>query len=86
MRSRTLGCGAVLLLLGLWIWLSALGVPYIDFGRNWPLILVALGLYIIIRRIVQQLRGRRSVDRVISDLEAGRIDVDEAVSRIRRSK
>ncbi len=86
MLKRTIGWGLVLVVVGLWIWLSALGVPYVDFGRNWPLLLVAFGLYLIVRRAVRHVRRRRRPSDVITDLEAGRIDVDKAVNEIRRSQ
>jgi len=79
---RRLWWGVALLVLGLWIWLSALGVPYISFRTNWPLLLVALGVYIIVRRW-RRGRGRRRVRVIINDLESGRVDVEEAISEIR---
>ena len=81
---RRLWWGVAVLVLGLWIWLSHLGVPYISFGTNWPLLLVGLGVYIIVRRVRRTARRRRRKVHVIIDrLEEGRIDVDEAVSEIR---
>jgi len=85
-KRHVIGWGVVLVVVGLWIWLSALGVPYVDFGRNWPLLLVAFGVYIIVRRAVRRSRRRRTADAVIADLESGRIDVEKAISQIRRSK
>lgn len=85
MTSRMLGWGVAVAVVGIWIWLTALGVPYVDFGRNWPLLLVALGIYIVVRGALKRARRRRSADAVIAELEAGRIDVDEAVSQIRRA-
>ncbi|MEO0082040.1 MAG: hypothetical protein ABIL25_07095 [candidate division WOR-3 bacterium] len=81
---RRLGWGIVILVTGLWIWLSHLGVPYISFARNWPLLLVGLGSYIVVQRVRRAVRGRRRNVRVIIDrLEEGRIDVEEAISEIR---
>jgi hypothetical protein len=77
--------GIILIIIGLWIWLSSLGVPYISFSKNWPLLIVALGLYIIIRRLTRRHRWvRRS--QVISDLEQGKINVDEAVDKLKEGK
>jgi amino acid permease len=77
--------GIILIIIGLWIWLSSLGVPYISFSKNWPLILVFWGLYIIIRRLTRRQRWvRRS--QVISDLEQGKINVDEAVNKLKEGK
>ena len=77
--------GIILIIIGLWIWLSYLGVPYIAFNKNWPLILVFFGFYIIIRRMTKSSYWvRRS--QVISDLEQGKITVDEAIEKLRRRK
>lgn len=84
---RIVGWGIFLVLLGAWIWLSALGVPYMNFGRDWPLLVVAFGIYVIYRRIARYRRHhRKSASQVITDLESGRIDVDKAVAEIRRSQ
>ncbi len=53
--KRMLGWGVALVLIGLWIWLSALGVPYISFATNWPLLLVAFGLWLIVHRLTSSL-------------------------------
>jgi hypothetical protein len=82
-----IGWGVFFVVLGLWIWLSALGVPYISFATNWPLLLVALGVYIIAHRARRHPRWhRKSASDVLSELESGRIDADKAVDEIRRSK
>jgi hypothetical protein len=84
--KRMIGWGVFTVVLGLWIWLSALGVPYISFATNWPLLLVALGVWLIVRRLVRRSRrGRRRTD-VLGDLEQGRIDVEKAITEIRRSR
>ena len=84
---RIIGWGIFLVLLGAWIWLSALSVPYMNFGRDWPLLVVAFGIFIIYRRIVRYSRHhRKSAAQVITDLESGKIDVDKAVVEIRRSR
>jgi ABC-type amino acid transport system permease subunit len=84
---RMIGWGVFFVVLGLWIWLSALGVPYIDFSRNWPLLIVAFGIYIIVHRTLRHRRRhhKRASD-VITDLESGKIDADKAVAEIRRSR
>jgi ABC-type amino acid transport system permease subunit len=85
-RRHVVGTGVALVVVGLWIWLSALGVPYIAFSRNWPLLIVALGVHIIVRSVVRRARRRRSAAEVLTDLEVGRIDVDKAVEEMRRSQ
>ena len=83
---RMIGWGVFLVILGAWIWLSALGVPYISFERNWPLLIVAFGVGLIVRKLVRHARRGRSRVEVLSDLEQGRIDVEKAIVEIRRSK
>jgi len=77
--------GIILIVIGLWIWLSSLGVPYISFSKNWPLILVFWGFYIIIRRLTRRQRWVRH-SQVINDLEKGKINVDEAVNKLKEGK
>jgi len=84
---QMIGWGIFLVVLGAWIWLSGLGVPYIDFSRNWPLLIVAFGIYVIVHRMRRYRRWhRKSASAVITDLESGKIDVDKAVAEIRRWK
>lgn len=83
---RRLKFGILLLAVGVWIWLSNLGVPYISFRQNWPLLLVALGVYVIFRVASRRRRRRHTSAEILGELEHGRIDVDEAVERIRRGE
>lgn len=81
---RRLWFGIIVLVVGLWIWLSALNVPYISFARNWPLLIVALGLWVVVRGIRRATRRRRRRIRyIVDDLERGRIDVEAAITEIR---
>lgn len=73
--------GIILIIIGLWIWLSYLGVPYISFNKNWSLLLVGLGIYIIIRRLTRY-RPRLNRRQILSDLEQGKITVDEAIEQL----
>lgn len=84
--KRLVGWGIFMVVVGLWIWLSALGVPYMEFRRDWPLLIVAAGIAIIVRRIRRHIRQGRSQSQIIADLEAGKIDVEKAIIQIRRSK
>ncbi|MEO0078048.1 MAG: hypothetical protein ABIK86_03505, partial [candidate division WOR-3 bacterium] len=83
---RMLWIGTVMVALGLWIWLSALGVPHMMFRRDWPILIIVLGGYIIFRRLRRWQQRRKSAAQVITDLEAGRIDVERALDEIRRSR
>jgi thiol:disulfide interchange protein len=83
--KHVVGWGVVLVLLGAWLWLSQLGVPYCDFGRDWPLLLVAFGVWRITRRIARAARRPRRRRSVLDDLETGRIDAETAIVRIKGS-
>jgi len=78
--------GLVVLGLGLWLWLSNLGVPYVTFSRNWPLLLVALGVYVVVRVATRRRYRRRTRAEILDDLEAGRINVEQAVDKLRRGR
>jgi hypothetical protein len=81
-----IGWGVALVVIGLWIWLSALHVPFMVFSRDWPLLIVACGVWHIVRRVRRHRRWhRKSASDVLSDLELGKIDADKAVDEIRRS-
>lgn len=84
--KRLLGWGAFMIVVGLWIWLSALGVPYMEFRRDWPLLVVVAGFVLVWRRMRRYVRQGRSRSQIISDLEAGKIDVEKAINQIRRAK
>jgi hypothetical protein len=81
---RRLWWGIAVLLIGTWVWLSALGVPYISFRQNWPLLIVAFGVLVLIRGIRRATRrSRRSARVIISDLESGRVDIEEAIREMK---
>ena len=82
---RRIGFGLILALIGTWAWVSNLGVDgYFSFHRSWPVLIVLFGVWLVVRaiRFAVRHRGLRSKD-VIRDLERGRIDVDEALARLR---
>jgi hypothetical protein len=83
-EMRRLWWGIAVLLVGLWVWFSALGVPYISFKQNWPLLIVAFGVLVLVRGIRRAVRRRRRSARVIiSDLESGRVDIEEAIREMK---
>lgn len=87
--------GLVMLLLGGLIWASNLGYVSLSFrfSRDWPIIIVAIGLMSIWdalfgrhwwgHKFCGQGGGKRdNVSRVLEDLEKGKIDADEAARRM----
>jgi glucan phosphoethanolaminetransferase (alkaline phosphatase superfamily) len=77
--------GLLFIALGLTIWFSNVTLLP-SFGVLWPFIFVAIGLTIIIFVIAKRTRKQPSVNVIIDKLEEGKIDVDEAVDEIRKSK
>jgi len=81
---RRLLWGVAVLVVGLWVWLSALGVPYVSFRQNWPLLIVAFGVLVLVRGLRRAVRRRRRTARVIiGDLESGRVDIEEAIREMK---
>ena len=77
--------GLVFIAVGLIIWFAYLGwLP--PFAQWWPFLLVALGVCIIIAVLVKRIRRHRSVGDIIDKLENGKINVDDAVKEIRRTR
>lgn len=48
---RRLWWGIILIIIGLWIWFSYLGIPFLSFGRDWPLIIIVWGIWKIVKAI-----------------------------------
>ncbi len=72
--------GIIFLGIGLWIWLSNLGIRFINFSRDWPVLLILLGLWIILKRFKKR---KPKIHRVLNEIEKGRISVNEAVKKIK---
>ena len=66
-----------LIFVGFFIWFGNLG--FLNLSRDWPLILIVLGILGIISALR---RGRKA--RVIRDLEKGNITVEEAEEKLKK--
>lgn len=48
-----MGCGLLfaifLILIGVWIWASNYGITVFSFYRDWPIIIVLIGIYIFLK-------------------------------------
>jgi MFS family permease len=85
----------VLLIVGALIWLANMGILNWNWGRDWPWILIVLGILgiagAIWRKVRNAIRRRPTVRRVIrvnraeilKDLEEGKITSEEAERRLR---
>lgn len=90
----------LLVIIGVWIWLTNLEVSFFnfEFKRDWPLILIALGLYWLIKGLIVRRRKffgfgclfnhrpkkeKDEIRKVLADLAEGKIDSIEASERIK---
>jgi len=73
----------VFIVLGLWIWLSNLG--YLYFKRDWPILLVIIGIYMILTGVSHTMKrkSRKDVKKILKELEEGKINADEAARKMR---
>ncbi len=67
---------SVLIFIGLFIWLGNLQI--LNFSRDWPLILIFLGVITLFSAFKKRKRYK-----IISDLEKGKISAREAEKRLR---
>lgn len=79
----------ILIILGVLFWLGKFGVIDFYWSRDWPVVLIALGVFSLVNHIAGRIKRRKSPSRmhrdVLDQLESGAIDAEEAVRRMRRS-
>ena len=81
MRGK-IATGLTLFIIGLWIWLSNMGI--LNFGRDWPFILVIIGLYFLIEALIPKRRkNKRDLEGILKELEENRITTEEALKKIK---
>jgi hypothetical protein len=56
---RKIWWGVVLIIIGLWIWFSHMGIPFLSFGRDWPIILIIWGFWILVKTIRKTVGSQR---------------------------
>jgi hypothetical protein len=56
---HTIIWGILLLLIGAWLWLAKLGYLSFDLARDWPVIIIIVGLFTVIEGIVYFVRRKR---------------------------
>lgn len=85
-----MGTGIFLVVLGLFLWAANAGLVNFVWSRDWPLILVVVGLWMLWeagrRAWRRRRRSRANPEKVLRDLEKGKISVEEAEKRLRGEK
>ncbi len=78
----------IFILVGIFILLSNYNFIAFNFSRDWPLILIAIGIAEIIDIISGRKRkiktSKPSVKRILDDLEKGNINIDEAEEKLKK--
>jgi len=77
--------------IGIWILLSNYGVILFKFSRDWPILLIAIGLAEILDVIFSALKSKTrhhfksqiNVKEILDSLEKGNISIDEAEKKIK---
>ncbi|MCK4543949.1 hypothetical protein KAU43_00280 [candidate division WOR-3 bacterium] len=77
----------IFILVGIFLLLSNYNFIAFNFSRDWPLILIAIGIAEIIDIISRRTRkvktSKPSVKRILDDLEKGNINIDEAEEKLK---
>jgi hypothetical protein len=78
----------IFILVGIFLLLSNYNFIAFNFSRDWPLILIAIGIAeiidIISRRTKKVKTSNPSVKRILDDLEKGNINIDEAEEKLKK--
>ncbi len=84
--------GIFLIILGLFIWFLNLGVfSFWKWERDWPWILVIIGIFSIIGYLKKKFRkGRKfkkeKIKDILDKIEKGEINIEEAIKRIKKEE
>ncbi len=83
-----MGTGIWFIVIGLIVWGLNLGVfSFWKWSRDWPLIFVLIGIYLVCESIAKRLKrkkpDKRKVKEVIKKLEKGEISPDEAIDELK---
>ncbi|TET24098.1 MAG: hypothetical protein E3J78_01705 [Candidatus Cloacimonadota bacterium] len=74
-----------LIVLGVLFWLGKFGIIDFYWDRDWPVILIAIGVFSFVNIMVKKSkRGRKSKKTaILNKLNDGDIDAEEAISKIK---
>lgn len=84
-RRKMVFWAIVFICIGVFVWLGNLGIFNFRWGRDWPVILVIIGLYFLIQVISPRRRKRRvkkGLDEILKRLERGEVSAEEAASEL----
>ncbi|TES93642.1 MAG: hypothetical protein E3J87_01845 [Candidatus Cloacimonadota bacterium] len=79
--------GAVtLIILGILFWLGKFGIIDFYWDRDWPVILIALGVFSLVNYFTRRKKkdSRRKKNEILKKLEKGEIDAEEAIERLKK--
>jgi hypothetical protein len=78
----------ILIVLGALFWLGKFGIIDFYWSRDWPVLLIGLGVFslanYVVRRIGRGTRSHRRRQDIIDRLESGEMDAKEAIDRIKK--
>jgi ABC-type microcin C transport system permease subunit YejB len=76
----------ILIVLGILFWLGKFGYINFYWERDWPVVLIAIGIFSLINYLAKRKRvsSIKNKKNVLDSLESGDIDVDEAVDRLKK--
>lgn len=88
----------ILIVIGVFIWLSNLGIFIFNFRRDWPVILIIIGVMEIFNGLFRPGKSwvkfgsktkynpemeKEEINKVLSELSSGKVNSDDASDRIR---
>jgi len=76
----------MLIILGILFWLGKFGIIDFYWNRDWPVVLIAIGIFSLINYSARRLRKSNSKkkNKVLESLEKGDIDAEEAIRRLKK--
>lgn len=77
----------ILIVLGVLFWLGKFGIIDFYWSRDWPVVLIGIGVFSLVNHIARRTRrGKRSYRTkrdILDELEKGDIDAEEAIRKMK---
>jgi hypothetical protein len=76
----------VLIVLGVLFWLGKFGIIDFYWDRDWPVILIAIGVFSLVNYFTRSRRrsNRRKKIKILSELDDGEINAEEAIDELKK--